>query len=319
MNTDILRRFSENTCVCEIIHSQWESMHAYGILAHKNLGQLLRLVRTLDTGQASFFLHIDKRADTAPYEQELGDLRRMPNVEFVKRYHSPWASFGTVRAQRAAMEAALRAQPRFTHVTLLTGQDYPIKPPDEIDLFFDVHLSTSFIGYLPGDTKKQRKKQQRARYRNWYLYFAGRHWRISSKLLKRVGIERRIPDGLRPVKGRAFFTLSRECTEYALRFFKANPRYVKFFQHTKFPDEHFWHTILLNSPLRETVENKTLRYEPFEDRKPFRARGRVLHKEDFAELKAESSKCFFAKKFDPTVDSDILDLIDRHILRVPNP
>jgi hypothetical protein len=291
-------------------------MHAYMILAHKNLDQLPRLVWTLDTGQASFFLHIDKKTDISPYKQELGEIAKLPNVQFVKRYHCPWAAFGIIKAQRAAMQTALRTNPRFTHLTLLTGQDYPIKPPDEIDLFFDAHRSTSFIGYLPGDTKKQRRKQLRARYKNWYLYFAGKHRRVSSKLLNKVGIKRRVPDGLRPIKGRANFTLSRECTEYALRFFEENPRYVKFFKHTKYPDEHFWHTILLNSPLRETVENKTLRHEPFEERK---SHGRVLHKEDLAELKAESSKCFFAKKFDTTVDSDILDLIDRHILRVTNP
>jgi hypothetical protein len=291
-------------------------MHAYVILAHKNLEQLPRLVRTLDTGQASFFLHIDKKTDISPYRQELGEIDKQPNVHFVKRYHCPWAAFGIIKAQRAAMQTALRTNPRFTHLTLLSGQDYPIKPPDEIDLFFDVHPSTSFIGYLPGDTKKQRKKQLRGRYKNWYLYFAGRHWRISSKLLNTVGKKRRVPDGHMPIKGRANFTLSRECTEYALRFFEENPRYVKFFKHTKFPDEHLWHIILLNSPLRETVENKHLRYEEFEERKPHI---RVLHKEDLAELKAAPSTCFFAKKFDTTVDSDILDLIDRHILRVTSP
>src|SRR5215204_6328357 len=204
VNTDILRRFSENTCVCEIVHSQWESMHAYGILAHKNLGQLLRLVRTLDTGQASFFLHIDKRADTAPYEQELGDLRRMPNVEFVKRYHSPWASFGTVRAQRAAMEAALRAQPRFTHVTLLTGQDYPIRPPYQIDAFFDAHRGTSFVEY--GAKNRRNFKMHKYRFQNWWVYLAGQHWKIP---LRKVGIRRSIPGGMRAYRGWAFFTLSR--------------------------------------------------------------------------------------------------------------
>jgi hypothetical protein len=294
-------------------------MHAYVILAHKNLDQLPRLVRTLDTGQASFFLHIDKKTNISPYKQELGEIGQLPHVQFVKRYHCPWAAFGIIKAQRAAMQTALRTNPRFTHLTLLTGQDYPIKPPDEIDLFFDAHRGTSFTGYLLGDTKKQRKNQRRARYKNWYLYFAGRYWRVSSKLLKKVGIKRRVPGVLRPVKGWAFFTLSRECTEYVLRFFEENPRYVKFFKHTKHPDEYFWHTILLRSPLKETVELKPLRYEPFEERRPFRGHGRVLRKEDLAELKAQSSKCFFAKKFDTTVDSDILHLIDRHILRVTNP
>jgi hypothetical protein len=64
-------------------------MHAYAILAHKNLDQLHHLVRMLDTRQASFFIHIDKKTDIVPHRQELDDLGRMSNVEFVKRYHNP--------------------------------------------------------------------------------------------------------------------------------------------------------------------------------------------------------------------------------------
>src|SRR5919112_2440743 len=146
-------------------------MHAYVILAHKNLAQLPRLVRTLDTGQASFFLHIDKKTDISPYRQELGEIDKQPNVQFVKRYYCPWAAFGIIKAQRTAMQTALQTNPRFTHLTLLTGQDYPIKPPDEIDLFFDAHRGISFIGYLLGNTKKKRKRQLRGRYKNWWVYF----------------------------------------------------------------------------------------------------------------------------------------------------
>jgi len=291
-------------------------MHAYAILAHKNLDQLHRLVRTLDTGQASFFIHIDEKADVAPYKQELVDLGRMPNVEFVTRYHSPWASFGIVRAQKAAMESALRATPHLTHLTLLTGQDYPIRAPHEIDLFFDKHQGTSFMRFFEKGKRRNRLLEpphQAWRYKNWYLYFAGKHRRISSKVLKKVGIERKVPGGLRPVKGWAFFTLSKECAEYVSEFVKRNPRYVRFFKHTLFADEYFWHTILVNSPLRETVANITLRYEQFEA-DPFTGHVRVLCKKDLAELRAEASESFFAKKFDSRVDADILDLIDSDIL-----
>src|SRR5215204_1919572 len=234
-------------------------MHAYAILAHKNLDQLPRLVRTLDTGQASFFLHIDKRADTTPFVQELGELRRMPNVEFVKRYHSPWASIGIVRAQRAAMEAALRAQPRFTHVTLLTGQDYPIRPPYQIDAFFDAHRGTSFVEY--GAKNRRNFKMHKYRFQNWWVYLAGQHWKIP---LRKVRIRRSIPGGMRAYRGWAFFTLSRKCAKYALSFLEANPRYFRFFKHTLHADEFFWHTLLLNSPLKKSVANKTLRHEPYD-------------------------------------------------------
>lgn len=296
-------------------------MHAYAILAHKNLDQLHRLVRTLDTGQAYFYLHIDKKANLAPYKQELVDLGRMPNVEFVRRYHSPWASFGIVRAQMVAMESALRATPHLTHLTLLTGQDYPIRVPHDIDRFFDKHQGTSFMRFFQKGRRRNRLLEpphQAWRYKNWYLYFAGRHRRISSKLLKKVGINRRVPGGLRPVKGWAFFTLSRECAEYAFEFVKRNPRYVRFFKHTLFADEYFWHTILVNSPLKETVANVTLRYERFEEN-PFTGHVRVLCKKDLAELRAQSSECFFAKKFDNVVDADILDLVDKDLLKATKP
>jgi hypothetical protein len=214
----------------------------------------------------------------------------------VKRYHSRWASFGIVQAQRAAMEAALRAKPCFTHITLLTGQDYPIRAPHEIDAFFEAHRGTSFIRFFERKNRKRRIPQlepphQAWRYKNWYLYLAGRHRRISSKTLRKVGIKRRIPGGLKPVKGWAFFTLSKECAEYAYEFVKHHPRYVRFFKHTMFADD---------------------------EADPFTGHGKVFRKKDLLELRAESSDRLFAKKFDSMVDADILDLVDRELLRVTN-
>jgi hypothetical protein len=277
-------------------------VHAYLIFAHKNLDQLVRLVRRLDTGRAYFFIHIDQKTDTTAYSQELGELSKLPQVQFVKRYHCPWAAFGIIKAQKTAMEAALRADTSITHLTLLTGQDYPIRPPREIDSFFEAHEGTSFIGYGA--------KLQKRRYSDIYFYFAGRHWHIP---LSRVGIEREAPGGMEVVKGWAFFTLSRECVEYALNFVRYSPRYVRFFRYAKHADEYFWHTILFNSPLKQTIANVTLRYERFADKT---GHVKVLRKEHLAEIKA--SDYFFAKKFDTTVDPDILDLIDRDILKVAN-
>ena len=288
-------------------------MHAYVILAHKNLDQLPRLIDRLDTGAATFFLHLDRNTDAGAYVREIGELSTIPNVHLVERHRSSWATFGVVEAQRAGIEAALRMGSPFTHITLMTGQDYPIKPPHEIDLFFDTHQGISFIRHNPGKTKEQKRKLERYRYKNWYLHFAGRHRRISSKLLKKVGIKRRVPGGLRPVKGWAFFTLSRECAAYASEFVKHNPGYVRFFKHTIFADEYFWHTILLNSPFEDRITNTRLQYARYI---PPTGRGATFGKENLDELKAASSDYFFAKKFDATVDSEILDLVDRDLLQV---
>ena len=288
-------------------------MHAYLIFAHKNLDQLPRLIDRLDSGGAAFFLHIDKATDTSPYERALAKLRALENVHFVERHRCPWSAFGLIEAQRSAMEAALAAG-RFTHFMMLTGQDYPLRPAHEIDSFFNAHKDTSFIGYFFGNTKRRRKQLRMQRYKDWNMYFAGRHRRVSSELLNKVGINREIPGGLRPVKGWAEFTVTPEAAEYALRFYQQNPRYVRFWRHARHPDEYFWQTILLNSPLRERVANSTLRYTPFI--RPGAAHTATFRKQDLEELKQKSSEYFFAKKFDVTWDPDILDLLDRDLLRI---
>jgi hypothetical protein len=288
-------------------------VHAYLIFAHRNLDQLPRLIDRLDTGVASFFLHIDQKTDTMPSEGALRKLRALPNVHFVPRYHCPWATFGLVEAQKAAMEAAL-AEGGFTHLMLLTGQDYPLRPPHEIDSFFAAHPDVSFVGHNPGKTKIEKRKLERYKYENWHVYFAGKHY-VPFRVLKRVGIKRRIPGRPRPVKGWAFFTVSQEAAEYAVRFYRENPRYVRFWRRAKHADEYFWHTILLNSALTGKVSNTTLRYVRFV---PPTGHTMTFGIENLEELKAASSDYFFAGKLDSTVDAQILDLIDRDLLQRPS-
>lgn len=118
---------------------------------------------------------------------------------------------------------------------------------------------------------------------------------------------------MKPVKGWAFFTLSRQCAEYASDFVKHNPRYVSFFKHAMFADEYFWHTILLNSPWKDQISNTNLNYARYI---PPTGRGATFGKEDMDELETAASDYFFAKKFDVTVDAGVLDLVDRKLLHV---
>jgi hypothetical protein len=85
---------------------------------------------------------------------------------------------------------------------------------------------------------------------------------------------------------------------------------VRFFRYVDVPDEIFFHTIVLNSPLRDTVVNDDLRY--LEWREPELAGGpALLGESDFDKIM--SSGDLFARKFDITVDPDILDMIDAQI------
>ncbi len=93
------------------------------------------------------------------------------------------------------------------------------------------------------------------------------------------------------------------------RFVRRNPRFVRFFEHALLPDELFFQTIVMNSPLVETVVDDHLRYIDWSvDPGPA-----VLRAADFDTLIASGS--LLARKFDDTVDATILDLLDAHIER----
>ena len=96
---------------------------------------------------------------------------------------------------------------------------------------------------------------------------------------------------------------------YALNFLDKNPSVKSFFKRTFAPNEMIWHTILMNSPLKDRIVNDNLRYVDF-----IRSHPRILTKEDYAMLR-DSGK-LFARKFDPDVDGEILDMIDAEILGI---
>ena len=87
-----------------------------------------------------------------------------------------------------------------------------------------------------------------------------------------------------------------------------NVTFLRFFRHVDVPDECIFHTILVNSPLRESLVNDDLRYVDW-TRTPLPA---ILGVQDLDAL-ARSSK-LFARKFDQRVDAEILDLIDARLL-----
>jgi hypothetical protein len=77
------------------------------------------------------------------------------------------------------------------------------------------------------------------------------------------------------------------------------------------PEEIFFQTVLVNSPLRETLVNRALHYTAW----PGGPHPKTLGVEDFPTLAA--SDVLYARKFDVERDSLVLDAIDRELLGLP--
>jgi len=264
--------------------------------------QLVRLVRRLNTPNALFLIHINRRSDDAVLDTARAALVELDNVVFLRRHKLYWGAFGHVRATIEALDELDRRSAQVDYVALMTGQDYPIKPASVIERALAESGGRSFMAYdrLPGGWQDGMK-----RFTHWHSRRIGvpRGWHLS------VPMRRRLPQGLVPYGGSAYWWLSREAVDYVRRYVAEHPGYPRFFKRVDVPDEMFFHTIVMNSPLRDSVVNDELRHVDW-TRDPLPA---VFGAGDLETLRR--SPKLFARKFDATFDAEILDLIDSELLQ----
>lgn len=273
---------------------------AYIISAYKRLGQVARLVRRLEMDGTTFLVHVDLKTDDREYDKLTESLRDVLTVRFLERHTCHWGGFGHVRASLKGIDALISSGTPFDYAILLTGQDYPIKSNGYIARFFEAQHPRSFmaVSALPSPSWSPRGGLGRIEYA--HIRFYGRHARLPFK--------RTFPEGLHPFGGGAYWSLSRDCVEYVSGFVAERPDFVKFFRRVDIPDEIFFHTILMNSPLRDTIVDDNLRYIDW-TRGP---RPAILETRDLDALR--TSPKLFARKFDIHQDEEVLDLIDRDLL-----
>lgn len=275
---------------------------AYIVSAYKNPDQAVRLIRRLDADNVHFFIHVDKKTNEAAYARIVRPLAGVPHVHFLARHRCDWGGFGHVQATIKGLAEIVRGGLKPDYVFLLTGQDYPIVTNAAIKEFLAQSSGSSFLSHFPLPSDEW-EGGGLPRIDRWHIRVRGRHHVLSGR---RLSIVRQMPLGLRPFGGSSYWGLSWRCVEYANRFIRENPSYVRFFRYVDVPDEIFFQTILLNSPLRETVVDDDLRYVRWRDWND--ARPAILGKEDFDAV--TSSGKLFARKFDMNHDAEILDMID---------
>jgi hypothetical protein len=121
---------------------------------------------------------------------------------------------------------------------------------------------------------------------------------------------RKFPAYVKPYGGSAKFSLTMNNVEYILDFLRKHPDYIKFHDFTLFPDEIFFQTILLNATYNR-ISNIVADDLCYQDWSEKGAHPTIFRKKDFGTI-INSGK-LFARKFDSTVDSEILNMIDENI------
>jgi len=164
---------------------------AYVILCHKNAPQVGRLIERLQYPGAAIVLHISKTSDAGFYKAMQAEVRskNYANVFFCKREDGTHNGFGIVKGFMNALGYLLDNNIPFDYVSLISGQDYPIKPMAEIAAFFEKNKGKQFFDFFPLFPKEDTKYG----YNNFWG--PGRqHYRVNRYHFKINGVVRSIPE-----------------------------------------------------------------------------------------------------------------------------
>lgn len=289
----------------------------YLILAHADPKHLERLVNAINYN-ASFLIHIDAKADIKEFQK----LSLPQNVIFIRnRVRVAWGGISMVDATLHLIEEALKSGEDFSHLVLLSGSDYPLQKGSIIYDKFVNNPHHEFIKYIDMRESDHYIKQINQKwFKEPLIYTSNNALKYVDKTIRNIGNSLRLKSSwnkeIVPYFGSQWLAITTDCALYILKFVKDNPEYHKNNRHTFSPDEHFFHTIIGNSPYK----NKSDGLQLYEGRGTWRlANLHVIHSslakwysvEDWNEIK--SSNKLFIRKVNSAISSTLLDLIDDKI------
>ena len=228
---------------------------AYLILAHNTPNHTKRLIRALDSPNASFVIHVDRKSDIRPFR----DGMSQGNVTFLdERFAVYWGEFPIIPATIRLIEEGLRHKPDY--LCLLSGSDYPIRRPAYIERFLSQSRGREFISLVEIPCEEVGKPIGRIAdywlqtpYNNVLLR---RTINRLNHLNRRLGVRRNYTkrlDGLVPYAGSTWWALTADACKHILDFVRTRPDVMQFMRNVPNPDESFFQIVIGNSPFAPRV------------------------------------------------------------------
>jgi hypothetical protein len=307
--------------------------HLICILAHKNASHLELLTSECLQRGYEVIIHIDKK----------NRKQLLQDSELLKK-HTLKESIDVTRAHITIVEASLlllkaAKDVNYDYVHVISGEDFIVKSANCFETFFSEHKGRNFVNnnLLPVNlnTEPQRDKLFSActvfkdrintdNYSSWYYengmgllntYYV-RPGSLGDKLIKLLTptyrlrkIHKRLARRKLPKKqyyaGSAWFSITKEMAQYLTDETAASPDFYTFFEKSLFPDETYFHTLALNSPLAETIINSDLRYIPWDN--PVNFGPRPINISELGDI--ANSNGFFARKMDLEADTKLKEQI----------
>ncbi len=267
------------------------------MLCHTALHRAAEVARAWATAGCPVVIHVDRRADAAACRRLVEALADLDIVSFSRRYACDWGTWSLVAATQAAATQLLARHRDVRHVYLASGACLPLRPTAELIDYLDARPQTDFIesvttadvAWTVGGLTEERFTLR--------FPFSWRKQRglfdVYVRLQRRLGIRRRVPDGLVPHLGSQWWCLTRR-TLSAILEDPDRPRHDAYFRHVWIPDEAYFQTLARLYSTR--IESRSLTLAKFD----VQGKPHTFYDDHLQLLRR--SDCFVARKIWPQAD-----------------
>lgn len=291
--------------------------HAYLILAHKNFGQLRKLVEMLDHPLNDVYIHVDAKATDFNAADLQGATLHSQLEILPQRIAVNWGGVSIMRSEIALLKAAT-SRHHYDYYHLLSGMDLPIKSQDEMHVFFDAHMGKEFINLW------EFKKSTLSRFR-YYTVFPEGEGRFRTRIINHIFKGLQMAVGYRINRevdfrfGSQWFSITDALARYVIG---KEDRLEKVFRRTSTCDEIFLPTLVAASPFRDNlfvptavksqkeVNLSNMRFIDWTRGESIRHPW-TFRIDDIGLL--EATPHMWARKFDENVDSEIIEVLHERL------
>jgi hypothetical protein len=264
------------------------------LLCHRDLDLAAQLARKWLDGGATLCIHIDRKAPAAEIQGLIAALADHPRVTFAPRQSCDWGRFSLVRATLAAARQLLQNDPRISHVYLASGQCLPLRPISELCRFLAVDPDCDHIESVnTTETEWASRGLNLERFSLFFPFSWRRHRWLFDRMVdlqRRLGIRRRMPEGVMPHLGSQWWCLTSR-TLRAILDDPQRPAIDRFFRHCWIPDEGYFQTLARRHARR--IQSRSLTLSRFDHE------GRPLQLYDDQAGILMRSHCFVVRKVWP--------------------
>lgn len=264
------------------------------MLVHTALDRAEQAARFWAAGGCPVVIHVDVNVPKKTYSAFATALADVPTIKFSKRFRCEWGTWSLVAASQAASELMLNEFADVRHVYLASGSCLPLRPVEELVDYLAERPRTDFIeSATTADVPWTVGGLDQERFTLRFPFSWKRQRLLFDKyveLQRKLGMKRKIPQGLIPHMGSQWWCLTRQTLSAILQG-PDRKEYDSYFKQVWIPDESYYQTLARQYAIE--IESRSLTLSKFD----FQGKPHIFYDDHLQLLRR--SDCFVARKIWP--------------------